>query len=537
MILEVLGLGILIPTISLILEPETINSIKTIPLINYIFQFFPEDIFIFIFLAIVALVYILKTIFLVYLTFKKNRFLQNITAYISNRLYSNYLSQEYHFYLNRNSSELIKNIQIEVGLLSTYITSLISILIEFGFVLAIIFTLLYIEFLGALSVGIFFGLLSLIFFHFTKKKIKVWGEIRQDVDTKISKIILESLGGIKDILILGKTQNYIKDFSQKNLRKYRIASNQETLTQISRYYLELISVLGVISFIAILIVISKANSDLISVLGVFLAAAFRLLPSLNRILNSIQTIKYSKPSLDVIYNEVLNSIPHKKQFLKRSDFKFEKEIKLTDVSFGFNKKQQIFNAINLKIKKGQVVGIIGESGSGKSTLIDLIMGLHHPTKGEIRIDGILDFQKNQAWKNIIGYVSQSIYLTDDTIKNNIALGIPNDEISENKIFELLKEVQLEEFVKKLELGINTKVGERGVQLSGGQIQRLGIARALYNSPEILILDEATSALDSKIEKEVMECIYKLKQNKTIIMIAHRLNTLKKCDFLYEVKSN
>ena len=190
--------------------------------------------------------------------------------------------------------------------------------------------------------------------------------------------------------------------------------------------------------------------------------------------------------------------------------------------------------INLRIEKGQTIGITGESGSGKSTLVDILMGLHKPTKGEIKIDDVLDFQLNQSWRNAIGYVSQSIYLTDDTIKKNIALGDPDDIISDSRIIELLKQVQLEEFVSKLKMGIYTKVGERGVQLSGGQRQRIGIARALYNSPDILILDEATSALDTKTENGVMECINSLKGDKTIVMIAHRLNTLKSCDLLFEL---
>ena len=190
--------------------------------------------------------------------------------------------------------------------------------------------------------------------------------------------------------------------------------------------------------------------------------------------------------------------------------------------------------INLKIKKGQIIGIIGESGSGKSTLVDLIIGLHKPISGKILIDGISGFQTSQSWRNSIGYVSQTIYLTDDTIKNNIALGIPENKIEETRIVELLEQVQLKKFINNLELGVNTKVGERGVQLSGGQRQRIGIARALYHNPDILILDEATSALDMETEIEIMRSINYLKRHKTIIIIAHRLSTLKSCDSIYKI---
>ena len=537
MFLEVIGLGILIPTITILLDPESFKDVEILSSIKDFLLISSEGWLVYFFLVLVMSIYLLKSIFLVYLTFRKNRFLQNLNAYISNNLYSSYLKQNYNFHVNRNSSELIKNIQIEVELLWSFINSIITIFIEIGFIVSIIFTLLFIEFVGAISVGLFYGILSIFFFQFTKKKITAWGEIREEVDGKISKIILEGLGGIKDLLILGKTSFYSSIFSEKNYQKSRITSNQETLTQTSRFYLEFISVAGLISFIMISITLGKPTTEVVGILGVFVAASFRLLPSLNRVLNSIQTIKYSKPSLDIISSEISSVDLINRKIDKQFEFKFENSIEFINVDFSFSNNIQVLKGVNLKIEKGKTVGIIGESGSGKSTLVDILMGLYKPTKGEIKIDGMSGFQLNQSWRNIIGYVSQSIYLTDDSIKNNIALGVPNDEISDSRVFEILKEVKLKEFVEKLKLGIHTKVGERGVQLSGGQIQRLGIARALYNSPDILILDEATSALDSKTEEEVIDCIYNLKSGKTIIMIAHRLNTLKRCDFLYEVKSN
>ena len=534
MFLEVIGLGILIPTISVLLDPLALKKIPILSFVKDILPVISEQTLIYLFLGLVVSLYFLKSLFLSFLTLKQNRFLQNLSAYISNNLYSSYLNQQYNFHLKRNTSELIKNIQLEISLLSSYTNSVITIFIEVGFVISVIATLLYIEFVGAISIAVFYGILSVIFFQFTKRKIKKWGEIRQEVDTKISKIIFEGLGAIKDLLILGKTPYYISTYSEKNYNRSRIISNQETLSQISRFYLEFISVAGLISFITILMIQGKANNDLVSVLGVFVAASFRIIPSLNRIINSIQTIKFSKPSVDVIYKEIksINKINNLNE--QQINFKFKSSVEFKNVSFSFNKDVEVLKCINLRIEKGQTIGITGESGSGKSTLVDILMGLHKPTKGEIKIDDVLDFQLNQSWRNAIGYVSQSIYLTDDTIKKNIALGDPDDIISDSRIIELLKQVQLEEFVSKLKMGIYTKVGERGVQLSGGQRQRIGIARALYNSPDILILDEATSALDTKTENGVMECINSLKGDKTIVMIAHRLNTLKSCDLLFEL---
>jgi ABC-type bacteriocin/lantibiotic exporter with double-glycine peptidase domain len=260
-----------------------------------------------------------------------------------------------------------------------------------------------------------------------------------------------------------------------------------------------------------------------------------MIPSLNRIIGASQSSRYFRNSVDVIYDETV-SCPS--NFDKISDdkkiFKFQNRIELKNINFEFVNENEVLTDINLVINKGQTIGLVGESGSGKSTLVDLIIGLHKPSSGRILIDGVSDFQLSQKWKNSIGYVSQTVYLIDDTIKKNIALGIPEDSISDQIISDLIIKVKLDKFIRDLKLGVNTKVGERGVQLSGGQRQRIGIARALYRNPEILILDEATSALDSATEKDVINSISKLKGEKTIIMIAHRLSTLQNCNNVYNI---
>jgi ABC-type multidrug transport system fused ATPase/permease subunit len=537
MILEVFGLGILIPALSIILEPEMAEKTPLILSIRNYFSEFSDQSFIFLFLGAIVVVYLIKSLFIVFLTHKQNRFLTNITAYISNNLFSSYLSQPYNFHLNRNASELIKNIQVEINYLYTFLLSLITILIEGGFVFSVLATLIYIEPFGAICIGIFYGLLSLLFLQFTKRKLKAWGNLRQELDAQLSKIALEGLGGIKDLLILGKTTFFIGQYSKKNYLKARLNANLGTVSQIPRFYLELISIVGLVSFIILLLLQGKDTTSLITVLGVFVAATFRMIPSLNRIIAASQSMKYYLPSVDVIYQEINSYNQVKTPEDSLENFKFQNKIEFKEVNFSFKNGISVLKDVNVKISKGQTIGIIGESGSGKSTFVDLLIGLHKPTSGEIFIDMNKDFQLKQSWKNKIGYVSQSIYLTDDTIKNNIALGVSEDKINTVRINQLIKDVQLEEFIKTLELGFDTKVGERGVQLSGGQRQRIGIARALYYQPEILVLDEATSALDSETENEVMESINNLKRDKTIIMIAHRMTTLSNCSVVYEVKNN
>lgn len=534
MILEVFGLGILIPALSIILDPEIVEKTPLILQIRNYFSEFSDQSFVFLFLAAIVFVYIIKSSFIVFLTHKQNRFLTNITAQISNNLFSSYLSQPYNFHLNRNASELIKNIQVEINYLYTFFNSLITILIEGGFVFSVLATLIYIEPFGAICVGLFYGLLSVLFLQFTKSKLKKWGDLRQELDTQVSKIALEGLGGIKDLLILGKTKFYINAYTYKNYLKARLNANQGTLSQIPRFYLELISIIGLVSFIVILLLQGKDTTSLITVLGVFVAATFRMIPSLNRIISATQSMKYYLSSVHVVYKEINSSTQFKDNKNYPEKHQFQNKIEFKKVNFSFNNSMPVLIDVDLEIRKGHTIGIIGESGSGKSTLVDLLIGLHKPTSGEIVIDGLSGIQMDQVWKNNIGYVSQSIYLTDDSIKNNIALGIPENKINETRIVDLLDQVQLKKFITNLELGVNTKVGERGVQLSGGQRQRIGIARALYHNPDILIFDEATSALDMETENEIMRSINYLKRHKTIIIIAHRLITLKLCDSIYKI---
>ena len=261
-----------------------------------------------------------------------------------------------------------------------------------------------------------------------------------------------------------------------------------------------------------------------------------MMPSLNRMIAAKQSLKFNGFSLNIIHRELKLKAKYDDKFSHESKFNFQNIIEFKKVNFKFNKSNTILKSVDLKIIKGESIGIIGESGSGKSTLIDLLVGLHEPTSGEILVDGINGFQMTQSWRNTIGYVSQSIHLMDDTIKNNIALGIPEEMIDIFRINSIIKQVKLEKFVSTLKYGFNTKVGERGVQLSGGQRQRIGIARALYHDPDIIILDEATSALDLQTESDVMNAFKSLKETKTIIMVAHRLSTLESCNVIYKIEN-
>ena len=294
-------------------------------------------------------------------------------------------------------------------------------------------------------------------------------------------------------------------------------------------------------FQRITILINKSNDleNLVNVLGVCLAVTLRIIPSINRIISSIQNMRFHIPSVEIIYDEFrnLNQYPFSNK-KKDKEIKFENFIDLKNLTFRYKKAGKIIlDKITLKINKGSTIGIIGKSGEGKSTLANIIIGLFNPSDGNIKVDRRLINNSNiKSWQENIGYVPQEIFLTDDTIINNIAFGVSEDEVSLNNVLTSVEESQLMSFIDSLLNGLNTKVGERGVQLSGGQRQRIGIARALYNEPDILVLDEATSSLDVSTEKEVMKSINYLKRKKTIIIISHRYSALEGCDFIYKISS-
>tara|TARA_B100000941_G_scaffold175060_1_gene125236 strand:- start:1247 stop:2986 length:1740 start_codon:yes stop_codon:yes gene_type:complete len=536
MIFEMLGLGILVPVISLILDPDFIQKYPEAEGVMAFLGGISQREFTFLLLALVVFIYIVKTLFLVTLTHCQNRFLANLSAYFSKSLFQNYMSKPYGYHIKRNNASLLKNLQVEVNYVNAFCTGLIHFFVEVSLLFAIAITIIIIEPIGAISMGLFLGILSFVFFQFTKNKLQKWGDSRQQLDKAISKLSLEGLSGIKDLKVLGRTSYFLKSFNHNNDVRSKIISNRLTLSQLPRFYLEFIMVLGLVAFIFLMILIQKDTSEIITILGVFVAATFRMIPSINKIIAALQNLKFFNASLDVLYDEMKTSDNTSLNNEGMEVVKFSNKISVKNLSFNYGREMpMIIEDLDFSFKKGQTIGLKGVSGSGKSTLVDIIIGLHTPTKGVIEVDGA-DIQKNlREWQNNIGYVCQDIFLTNDTLAMNVAFGIPDKDINLDSVYNSLRMAQLSEFVKGLKEGVYTTVGERGVKLSGGQRQRIGIARALYHNPEILVLDEATSSLDTQTETEFMKAIDALKGQKTILIIAHRLSTLKGCDMVYEIK--
>ena len=534
---EMLGLGILIPGLGIILNPNIGNDYPTLKPFLKITEGFSQIEIVFWGLGLLVMVYIIKAIFLIFTTWRQSRFSASLSAYLSKELFYGYLRQPYSFHLNRNSAQMIRNIQGEVEQFTAVSQAVINLSIEFSAIIGIAFMLLIAEPIGAIFVVSFLIISGFFFYSITKNKILSWGKKRLYHDSRISQHLIQGIGSVKDVKLFGREQYFLNKFDDHNSDKANILTKQTTLTQVPRLYLELLAVIGMAGLVVMMVLQQKSLNILIPTIGVFVAAAFRMIPSVNRIMSSIQSIRYSSPVIDVLYKEFYLIRSTKSEYFGDGKISFEDALQINDLSFRYDGAHRYaIHKINISIAKGKTIGLIGPSGSGKSTLVDIILGLLKPENGMVICDGV-DIRLNMRdWQDHIGYVPQSIFLTDDSIRKNIAFGVLDNEIDEKSIKRCLEAAQLDDYVNTLPEGIDTFVGERGIRLSGGQRQRIGIARALYKDPPVLLLDEATSALDSDTESDVMKAVTALHGNKTIVIIAHRLSTLVNCDWIYRLEN-
>ena len=530
MILEVLSLGILIPIITLLLSSE--DNLTHIPLMENLYEFIPfikENTVLF-FSALILIVFSFKSIYLIYLNYRKNRFISNIVKYVSDKLYKNILSRDYNFHVKRNSAETIRNLQSDIHFFTIYLESYISLIIEIGLAVSVLVFLIIVEPFGSIITFLFLIITSGIYFRIIRKRVADYGEKRQEVDFKKNKTIIESLNGIKDIKILNIGGTFLKKFNEITKEFAIINTNYTTISQFPRYMLELISIYGIFILMFVLIFQNQDSNYIITTLGIFVAGIFRLIPNVNKIIVSLQNLKYSLPSLNSIILELNSNVILNNNYSKRKN-KLTASIRLNNISFNYDNKENILKNLNLEIKKGEVIGISGESGSGKSTLADILMGIQKPTSGQILVDG-----KNINQNPInIGYVPQKVFFIDGNIKQNIGFGISDSLIKISKVNKCIEISQLTKFINSLDKGVYTEIGENGLMISGGQQQRIGIARAFYRDPEVLVLDESTSALDDKTQDEFLNFLKTLKGKITMILISHQLKKVNFCDKKYKVE--
>jgi ABC-type multidrug transport system fused ATPase/permease subunit len=431
---------------------------------------------------------------------------------------------------------LIRNIVVEVNLLTNAVQAFMTLATELLVLAGVCVLLLYFEPSATLTVIGVLGTAASVFYVIVRKKLSQWGKERQYYDGKRIQLVQEGLGSIKEIMLLGREGEFLKQYRDYSIINSRLLANQNFLQNIPRLWLEALAVGGLAAVVLMLIGQGRVAAEFLPTIGLFGAAAFRLMPSINRCLNSIQSTRFATSSINTLCHELIDErVALQSEHSAPSQFQFAQQIQLNDVCFIYpGAEHPVLQNINLTIAHGSSIGFIGESGAGKSSLVDIILGLIIPAQGVVLVDGIDIRKALRGWQNQIGYVPQNIYLTDDTLRRNIALGLADEDIDDAAVWRALRAAQLSEFVKHLPKGLEALVGERGVRLSGGQRQRIGIARALYHDPQVLVLDEATSSLDTETESGVMDAVRAMHGEKTILIISHRLSTVEHCDRLLKL---
>ena len=533
MFLEMLGVGVIVPALIVMAESDLASKYPVLkPWLNMLGNPSQEWLVVAGISAMVG-VYVLKNLFLAFLAWRQNHFVTTIQFDISKRLFEGYLRQPYTFHLQRNSAQLIRNTLNHAGSISSIIRQGLLLLLEALVVLGVSIMLLVLEPLGAVLVISVLGLAGWGFNRFTRSHILRWGKAFQMHEGLRIQHLQQGFGGVKDVKLLGREREFFSQYNFHNMESARIQRRQATTQALPRLFLELLAISGLAGLVIVMITQGKPMEMLLPVVGLFATAAFRIMPSVNRMIGAVQGVNFSLPVINTLSDELQlltdNKLQGSSQLLP-----FKSVLRLEHVSFQYPSAEvSTLSKIEILIPRGSAIGIIGASGAGKSTLIDIILGLLKPGDGTVKVDGV-DIQTNlRGWQDQIGYVPQSIYLTDDTLRRNIAFGLPPDQINEEAIVEAVSSAQLVQFIEELPKGLDTIVGERGVRLSGGQRQRIGIARALYHDPEVLVLDEATSSLDIDTERGVMEAVKALK-NKTVLVVAHRLSTVRNCNYLYRL---
>lgn len=536
MMLETFGIGLVIPAITLLTQD---NPAARYPVITPVLIALgnPDQQMLVIggMLTLVG-VYFIKTLFLAFLAWRQTRFAFGVQEQLSQRLFTTYLRQPYTFHLQRNSAQLIRNAIDEVSIFTGSAMLPGMLILTEGMVLfGIGCLLLLIEPLGALIVGLVLGAAAWGFHRITRASITRWGQARLYHDGMRVQHLQQGLGGAKDVKLLGREGDFLAQYSAHNTQSARMGRLQSTLQQLPRLWLELLAVVGMALLVLSMLAQKRDMASIVPTLGLFAIAAFRLMPSVNRVLSSVGSLRYGLASVSALHEELKLTVPEP-VVQNAVGGAFQQEIRLAVVSYAYpGASASSLNGLSIVIRKGESIGLVGSSGSGKSTLVDVILGLLPPDAGQVTVDGQDIWQNLRHWQDHIGYVPQAIYLTDDTLRRNVAFGLPNENIDDGAVQRAIRSAQLEEFVAGQPNGLETIVGERGVRLSGGQRQRIGIARALYHDPSVLVLDEATSALDIDTERGVMQAVMALRGDKTIVIVAHRLSTVERCDRLYRLE--
>ena len=539
-VINVIGVGSIMPFISVASKPEMIHENRYLAWVYGAFGFSSNVSFL-IFLGVAVIAFLILTnVAQALFQYVKMRFTSMRRHTLSLRLLKAYLGQSYDFFLNRNSFEFVKNITGEIGQMITgsliQFVELVSQGIQVLFLTAFLFI---VDPWSTLAIVIIVGGVYAIIFRAVRKAIKRLGVERFDCTQEISRIVSEAFWGVKEVKITGTEAVFTQEYIPYSRKLARNNSTSELIGDIPKFALEAVAFSTIMAFVLVTIAREGSFANAATTVTVFAFASYRLIPAIQGLFKSITKLKYSAPTAERMLKEfALSSSAEALPTRAPERLAFSGSIELKSVNFSYpNQSHQLFENLDLTIPANRLIGFAGKTGSGKTTIVDIILGLLLPQSGGLYVDGCLvTAESRRAWQANLGYVPQNIYLSNTSLAANIAFGVPRNEIDLPTVEKAARMAQLHDFVSsELEEGYSTMIGERGIRLSGGQRQRIGIARALYRNPSVLIMDEATSALDSQTERAVMESIDYLMGTKTIILIAHRLTTLKKCDTIFLVE--
>ncbi len=545
-VFETLGVSMMVPVVTVILDPESLHrAMDKVPALGSIAAGLGLDTDkkqICAILALLIIIYIVKNAYLLFLTYQQNTFIARTRNDMISRVMREFLNRPYEDYLGADIPTVFRITDSDIPHTFSLMLALLGLVTELVVSSFLGIYLVYTNYKMALLIIVVLGSMTFLSTKLIKPKMNEIGKKNQNIQSRIAKWRIQAIYGLKDVKVLNRQDFFIRNYYESGKIGAETARDYTVLNNMPRLMIETVFMVAVFGFIMIYVSRGGDTNLLITQLAAFGVAAVRLMPSANRINTYITEIAYEEPSLDFVYNNLTDSMKtDKKMAAERMavagpELVLKDKIELKDITFAYpDSDVNIFTRASMVVPKGKSVGIMGASGAGKSTIVDVLLGLLHASDGEILCDGRSIFSNYESWLAQVGYIPQSIYLIDESIRDNIAFGIDADKISDDRIWEVCKEAQIADFIKTLPEGLDTKIGDRGVRLSGGQRQRIGIARALYHNPEILVFDEATSALDNETEAAVMEAVNSFHGKKTMVIIAHRLNTIEKCDLIYEVK--
>ena len=541
-ILETLGVSLIVPLAQAIMDADTLAQNEYVIRIREMFHLEDMNQFMVLLLFVVVAVYIVKNLYLLVMNYVQAKFVNNNQFLSVNYMLEEYLNRPYEFYLNADIPTVFRTVDSDVPKMFTVLMEFIQLATEVVVSIFLCMVLVIVDPIMTGAIALILVVMTLTIVKVVKPKLNKMGLENQAIQARMGKWRNQSIFGIKDVKVLHKEKFFVDNFASHSTKAAALNSRYVVFNNAPRLLIETVCIGGLLSYMAIAIILGQDISELATQIMAFAVAAVRLMPSVNRINTHLTNIAYFAPSVDYVYANVdFRDYKEERRFgssriEEKEPIVVKDSICLNKIDYAYpNTDKLILEQADMEIPIGKSVGIIGPSGAGKTTAVDIILGLLDVQGGTITCGGQNVMDNYASWLSHIGYIPQTIYLTDDPIRDNIAFGINRDEIDDKRIWEVLEEAQLKEFVESLPEGLDTSVGERGVRISGGQRQRLGIARALYHNPEILVFDEATSALDTETETAIMEAIDSFHGKKTLIIIAHRLRTIENCDMIFRVE--